>query len=301
MHRLIIKRFIIIIIMVLFILSLLTDWVKADLVPDYTGAGPDWIDAEPIDEHSVLVTWADAPLAQGYRVYRAYTGNIAEVAANVHEYLDTGLSAGILYIYQVASLIDGQAYWANHPDEGAWTVNIPTEITSLDYYSVKVDGGHEYLKIDLYLAAAEDIYEYDVHYRIGDIGEYMPYSMTSDNEVPFVTALPILETRYWFKVRAYTEFYSVEFDNEYYVLAPFCTPVSITVPGYFKQLLKTPNLLESLQYISTPKPKIFFTVTPSPKPFKKFPELTTTKPLPLVTTTPKPFIPPNLQIKPIRP
>ena len=290
-------------ILVLFTLCLLAVPVKAD-------PGVTYMDAETIDAHAILVTWSDDPMAEGYLIYRMYHGYIAEVPEDINEYLDIGLNSHTHYGYQVESLIDGKIYYAQHPDVGEWTLDPPGEINSLSWYKLPKATSPDFLGIELSWTPMQDVESYEVFARIGDVGEYSKWAETTNSEAVAAFSAPVIGTRYWFKVRAIATYFSVEM-NEYYLFdGPFGPPASISVPGDLSKMLKTQDLFDRLEYLSTPDPyqivdpsihKSFSTATPSPTPFKSFPKLIITKPPKLVMPTTKRFIPPIRQLKPIRP
>lgn len=143
-------------------------------------------DAEPVSATSVRVFWEDDPLAEGYRVYRTDAGVIAEVAEDVNEYLDTGLTPGVPYYYGVISLAGGKEYWMNTPDFGAMPLDAPGEVTILAMRKVS-GGNHTRLEIDLTWTPVSLYTKYEVYARAGanNVYNFMQYEDSNAATVSF--------------------------------------------------------------------------------------------------------------------
>ena len=312
MVRFMCRRFRTIIIMVLFCLSLLYVQVKA-------GPGSTFIEAQTIDAHSILVTWSDDPLAEGYRVFRNNFEPVADVEVDVNEYLDTGLENRKHYYYRVASLIGGEVKLTDQISALAWTVDAPAEVTPLSWYTEKDSNNKDHLVINLTWTPVEDVDGYEVFARIGDIGEYSDWRDTIENNLLAGFFPEEIETRYWFKVRARVAYYLLE-DNEYGgYFSAFSPEASITVPGFtFEQedqlsiwwdLMKPKEKLDPEDFeISIPsKPwetlvpshkKYLFKPTSNPDNVTSPPLTTTRRPqlvMPITTKPPLSIVTPNIR------
>lgn len=185
-------------------------------------------DAEPVSATSVRVFWEDDPLAEGYRVYRTDAGVIAEVAEDVNEYLDTGLTPGVPYYYGVISLAGGKEYWMNTPDFGAMPLDAPGEVTILAMRKVS-GGNHARLEIDLTWTPVSLYTKYEVYARAGvnNVYNFMQYEDSNAATVSF--PMPDETRTYWFKVRIlYEGFYVQEYDYYMSRNGPFSPEASAT-------------------------------------------------------------------------
>lgn len=190
--------------------------------------GTIYADAEAVSATSVRIFWADDPLAEGYRVYRSGSGVVAEVAENINEYLDTGLTPGIPYYYGVASMVGGEEYWMHHPDFGAMPLDAPEQITILALRKV-LYGTQPRLEVDLTWTPVSLCTGYEVYARAGENNEYNFMQDTENNGATISFPLPEEAKTYWFKVRIfYDGYYVQEYDYYLHRTGPFSPEVSAT-------------------------------------------------------------------------
>ena len=174
---------------------------------------PSNVQATPVNATSILVTWTGNAQAESYRIHRMNWAEVPEVSSNDNSYLDTALAPGIPYVYNVASVVDGNEYYAS----GTSAIAMPMDTPEITAVSSRVEAdyeGHYLLLIDLAYTASSGASGYEIFAKVGDGSGYAQVSETVETSVTTGFPLPAETTRYWLKVRAYTEYHISEANED---------------------------------------------------------------------------------------
>ncbi len=145
-----------------------------------------------------------------------------------------------------------------------------TAITSLSWRTGPDGNNQLQLLIDLAWTPIEGAVGYEIFARVGDVGRYKQWTETIESSVAARFLLPAAPTRYWFKVRAYGEYYDLKSEKTIRFTEPFSPEAFIDVPALASQQGKTikPFITLVIPHLVTPAPTrrrvIPNLVTPAP-------------------------------------
>ncbi len=254
------------------------------LIPTASGAdhGPAYAAAEPVDGATIRIFWGDDPLAESYRIERTNGGTIAVLPKHVNEYLDTGLTAGQLYVYHVYSMVGGQGYHNDGSTAMAMPMEAPESIGSLSWYTAANENNEILLWIEINWTPVDGAIGYEVFAQVGGGSESIEWAQTTDSDARIGFPLPPVDTCYRFKVRAFMTVYTPESDETQCFTGPFSREAVICVPAQIMPQETPANHLVTV----TPAHGELPTPTPSQWRTRQPPQLTPTPTWHILTMRP---------------